>query len=328
MQYYKGETAAILALINRHETFMVTAHISADGDAYGAALATAYLLEKLGKKVEVIFSDVDIDEKYRSLAGWEDIISWSSDLNREFDAAIAVDVSSRKRIGDAAALLPEADRCVMIDHHPKEEQFADTIMHDTAASSASRLVFELVEAAGIEMDADLATLILTGIMFDTGRFAFSNTSSRDFEIAGKLIEAGARPEKVSELMMFNIPLISLKTIGYGLADLETRLNGKVGLIFLSKERIEVEEPLDIDPLASYSLSPRGAEVGIFIRETSELFKISLRSKGLIDVSAIAREIGGGGHKQAAGCRFEGEYNTLLERLLNLIEQQLQSVQRH
>jgi len=322
MRYYERETEAILKLIAQHDTFMVTAHVSADGDAYGAALATAYMLKKLGKRAEVILSDDEIDEKYQSLAGWEEIKSWSADLNRQFDAAIAVDVSSKKRIGDASVLLPEPDRCVMIDHHPKEEQFADTIMHDTTASSASRMVFELVEASGIELDADLATLILTGIMFDTGRFAFSNTSARDFEIAGKLIEAGARPEKVSEFMMFNIPLLSLKTIGYGLADLETKLDGKVGLIFLPKEHIEVDEPLDIDPLASYSLSPKGAEVGVFIRETSELFKISLRSKGLVDVSTIAREIGGGGHKQAAGCRFEGEYHVLLERLLELIQLQL------
>lgn len=324
MRYYERETAAILELVGRHNTFMITAHVSADGDAYGAALATAYLLNKLGKSTEVILSDTDIDEKYRSLAGWEDVKSWSADMNYKFDAAIAVDVSSKKRIGEAAVLLPEPESCVMIDHHPKEEQFADTILHDTAASSASRLVFELVEASGVELDEELATLILTGIMFDTGRFAFSNTSARDFEIAGKLIEAGARPEKVSEFMMFNIPLLSLKTIGYGLAGLETRLDGKVGLIFLPKEHIEVDEPLDIDPLASYSLSPKGAEVGIFIRETSELFKISLRSKGLVDVSAIAGEIGGGGHKQAAGCRFEGKYSVLVERLLELIQKQLQS----
>lgn len=326
MRYYKNETDAILELIKKHKTFMVTAHISADGDAYGAALATAYLLKKLGKSAEVILSDAEIDEKYRSLAGWEDVKSWSADLKLQFDAAIAVDVSSRKRIGDAAALLPDSKSCVMIDHHPKEEQFADTILHDIAASSASRLIYELVEASDVKLDAELATLILTGIMFDTGRFAFSNTSARDFEIAGKLIEAGARPEKVSEFMMFNIPLTSLKTMGYGLAGLETKLDGKVGLIFLPKERIEIDEPLDIDPLASYSLSPKGAEVGIFIRETSELFKISLRSKGLVDVSAIAREIGGGGHRQAAGCRFEGEYPVLVERLLELIQNQLQSAQ--
>ncbi len=322
MRYYESETTAIRQFMQEHDNFLVTAHVSADGDAYGAALGMAYLLKQLGKKATVVLDDAVKDEKYRTLWGWDDILCYSPEMKMNFDAAIAVDVSSRKRIGDLAVLLPDSEHCVMIDHHPKEEDFADINLHDTAASSASRLVFELVMACNIEVTEDLAMVLLTGLVFDTGRFSFSNTGKRDFEIAARLIEAGARPEKVSEFMMFNIPIRSLRTIGSGLTGLKLLLDDKIGLVFLPKELIEVDEELDIDPLANYSLSPIGVEVGVFIRETSELFKISLRSKGLINVSEIAQEIGGGGHRQAAGCRFVGTYADLEALLVRLVKKQL------
>ncbi len=313
----------ILDFLRRQDNYLVTAHLSADGDAYGAALAMAYLLEKWGKRYEIIFHDRHKEEKYSYLWGWDKIRACEGSRSHSFTAAIVVDVPSRSRIGDPAALLPPPERCVKIDHHPIEEEFTRYSLVDTSASSTCQLIYDMLVRSGIEFDRVLADLLLSGIMYDTGRFSFSNTNRRDFEIAARLVSFGSQPNQIATHLFFNHNFQSLKILGYGLANMESYLDGRVCVICLPLSIMEQAQQVDIDELSNYSIAVKGAEVGLFIRQPEPGFvKVSFRSKGRVDVNKIARLFGGGGHIHAAGCRVTGNPEEIKHRIIAEIRAQL------
>ncbi len=315
--------ARVLDFIKWRDNFVVTAHINADGDAYGAALAIAYFLKQQGKKFEVIFHDQQKDKKYEFLWGWNEIQTYDQVLKRNFDAAIVVDVPSKARIGDPADLLPAAEHCLKIDHHPIEEDFSEYHLVDTAASSTCQLVYEIIIRSGIQLDYDLATLLFVGIMYDTGRFSFSNTRQRDFEIAAHLVSYGVSSNQIAARLFFSNTFEALKVVGYGLKTMQSRLDGQVCVIFLPYEVMREARDLDIDELTNYSLAVKGVEVGIFVRQIEPNFtKVSFRSKGKVDVNQVARKFGGGGHVHAAGCRTSTAPEVIIDQIVAEIHRQL------
>ena len=217
--------AGILKFIEENDNFLVTAHLSADGDAYGAALAVAYFLKLNQKKCQIVFHDQQKDEKYKFLTGWEDIVSYSDEFNECYDAAIVVDVPSRARIGNPSKLLPVPEKCIKIDHHPEEDLFSSLSLVDVRASSTCQLVYELVVRSNVQIDFNMANQIMCGIMYDTGRFSFSNTSARDFQIAAHLASLGVSSNIIAANLFFSNSLDALKVIGYGLSNMETYLDG-------------------------------------------------------------------------------------------------------
>lgn len=315
--------AQIISFLKDNDNFLITAHINADGDAFASMLAVAYVLEKWGKKHQIIIHDESVDEKYHFMWGSDKITSYSKQVNSNYAAAIVLDVPSRKRIGNPANLLPEPLKCVKLDHHPLEEEFAHLNIVDTDASSTSQILFEIIESSGIQIDKDLATLFLSGIMYDTGRFSFSNARERDFEIASKLLKSGASPSIIANNLFFNNSFSSLKTIGYALANMESFFDGKMSLIFIPLEIMESNIQAEIEELANYSVAIKGVEVGFFVREVKpKYFKVSFRSKGKVDVNIIAKTLGGGGHMHAAGARYNGHFNDLKEKLHKAVSQYL------
>ena len=325
MDRYEKQYTDALRFIDERDNFLITTHINADGDAYGSTLATAYWLQALGKRSTVVFHDSPREEKYRFLRGWGDIIDCQQGAASQFDAAIVLDVPNRKRIGDAADLLPPAAHCLKIDHHPEEEHFADFRLVDTGASSTCQLIYEIVCRSSVAFDTELATLIFSGLIYDTGRFSFSNTRSRDFEIAAQLTAYGVRPNEVATWLFFSNSYQTMKIIGYGLANMESFLDGRINVIYLPHEIVAQAGQADLDELANYSSAVRGGEVGLFMREIDgEHLKISFRSRGRVDVNRVARQFGGGGHVHAAGCRcrLQGKPDDIKMRIVAEIAKQL------
>lgn len=315
--------SGILDFIRGQDNFIITTHLSADGDAYGAALSVAFLLNQLGKSYDIVLHDQEKQIKYKYMWGWEDVLHYSENWPKTYDAGIVVDVPSQTRIGDPASLLPAPANCVKIDHHPIEENFSDYNLVETAASSTCQLIYEIIVRSGIEFNYDVANLLLSGIMYDTGRFSFSNTNKRDFEIAAHLLSYDVNPNLVASHLFFNNDFESMKTIGYGLANMKSPLNGKVCLIYLPLDIMQRAEKLDIEELANYSLAVEDVEVGLFIRQPEpDFIKVSFRSKGLVDVNKVARSFGGGGHVHAAGCRVRGNPEELMQQIINKINDQL------
>lgn len=315
----------ILEFISTEDNYLVTTHQNADGDAYASVLAMAYFLEKLGKKYKIVIHDENKETKYQYLWGWDKITSFSSDQGKDvkFDAAIILDVPSKSRIGNPSKLLPSPTKCVKVDHHPEEENLSHLNLVDTAASSTCQLIYEIFSQSNIQFNFDLANIIFCGIMYDTGRFSFSNTRQRDFEIAAHLLKFGVKPHDVANRIFFSSSFESMRIIGKGLADMEMHLDGKVCIIFLPLSVMQNNNHSEIEELANYSVAIKGSEVGLFIRETKpNFFKVSFRSRGVINVNKVAKTFGGGGHAHAAGCRYEGSFDELKQRLIQEFRKQL------
>lgn len=316
----------ILNFIEENDHFLLTAHMNADGDAYASVLAMAYFLNRLGKEYQIVFHDQRIDQKYRFLWGFDQIQSYRPDMEGGYRAAIVLDVPSRKRIGDPAKLLPDPAHCLKIDHHPLEDNFAQLHLVDTGASSTSRLVYEVVTRSAIPMDENMARCLFSGIMYDTGRFSFSNTSRRDFEVAAELLKFPVKPYEIANHIFFNNSFESMKVIGYGLANMESLLDGKLAIIHLPLEVMKRNNHSEIEELANYSVAIHGVEVGLFVREIEpNFYKVSFRSRGRVNVNAIARLFDGGGHLHAAGCRFRGSYPEFRQKVADEIKKALEKL---
>ncbi len=189
--------------------------------------------------------------------------------------------------------------------------------------SASAMVFELIYESKIVIDEAIATAIYTGIIFDTGRLSFSNTRKRDFEICALLVSKGVNPGTVTNNMFYSNKIKALNIIGSGLKSLKTYCDGKVAIIHLNNHEMLGTETSDLESLANYSVSVKGVEVGVFVREIEPgFFKISLRSKEFVDVNKIAKQLNGGGHKRASGCSYKGSYDALLKKMIPLLEEKL------
>jgi len=313
----------INAFISENDNFLLSAHINADGDAIASVLALGMLLDKINKKFMMVLHDQEPDTRFNYLKNFDKILSYDPQLSIHPSCAIILDVPGIKRLGDVQKLLPPRSHIVRIDHHPTEDEFAELQMVDEGASSTTHLIYELIETVNADVDLDLARAIYTGIVYDTGRFSFSNTKARDMYICGRMIDIGVDPSEINNRIFFENSYEALRTIGKGLSSMESHLNGSVIIIYLDYESMKNNHHGEIDELANYSVAIRGGEVGLFIRESEPgLHKISLRSKGKVDVNQVAKVFNGGGHTRAAGCRIQGTKEEVIAELLNEIKKRL------
>lgn len=319
--------SGILRFIKQNDNFLLTAHVNADGDAIASILAFSGFLDQLQKTYSIILHDQTIEKKYNYLKNWDKIESYSESLlsvyKNKIKTALIFDAPGNKRIGDVADILSPEINTVKIDHHPSEDSFGPLDWVNTAASSVASMVYEIISASTVEIEKNMAEAIYTGIIYDTGRLSFSNTRSSDFKICSKLVGSGVEPGKITNKLFFDNSAQSLKVIGIGLSNLVQFCEGRISVIPLFEKDLQNVESGDIEVLANHSVSIRNTEVGVFIREKEPgFFKMSLRSKEYADVSKVARQFDGGGHKHASGCRFKGTYEELIKKLIPLIEEQL------
>ncbi len=316
------------AAVRQGKKILVSTHLHADGDAIGSLLAVSIFLDQLEREHRVIINDAHVDERFGYLRNFEKIECAAGVLAKEgcprFDVAVIVDVPGKKRMGDSAALLENCGTVIKIDHHPSEDDFSLNFV-DTEASSASAMVFDWLKAGHAHFDKALAEAIYTGIMSDTGRLSYSNTRVHDMRICAFLLECGVEVEAITNQLFFNHPYEALKVVGQGLVNLELHLNGRFAVTCLSLRELNGADQSDLEELANYPVSVRGARVGAYIREVEPgFYKISLRSRSRADVRKVAQAFDGGGHFHAAGCRFRGTLSQLLDKLIPAVEEQLTS----
>jgi bifunctional oligoribonuclease and PAP phosphatase NrnA len=317
----------ILSFINTHDNFLLTTHMNADGDAISSVLACSMLLDSLDKKYVIILHDQVIEEKYNFFKNWQKITSFDKSLlasyQSQINAALIFDAPGNRRIGDVAEILSENIEVVKIDHHPVETNYGPLDWVDLSASSVASMIYDLISASSVALNQKMAEAIYTGIIYDTGRLSFSNTRAKDLEICGHLVKLGVEPGKITNRLFFDNSALALKIIGIGLSNLTQFCNERITLIPLFEKDLQNVESGDIEILANHSVSVKNTEVGVFTREREPgFFKISLRSKEYVDVSKIAAQLDGGGHKRASGCKFKGTYEALIKKLIPLIEEQL------
>ena len=310
----------IIDYINGSNYFVVTSHISPDGDNIGSTLSMYYALNKLGKNVFYVLDD-NPPLNLRFLL--KDIkVLRSEEFKLEDYSIIALDCGDKKRICLNDEIINNAKKLICIDHHASNDHYGDFNYIDIDASSTCELVYNFLkrfsEVNNLNIiDEKIATCLYTGLVTDTGNFAYANTHPSSFEMAKDLLLTGAKKEEIIQNVFQSNPYNYYKLLGEALNTLEI-VDNKVSSIMITKEMLKrnVISFNDVDGITSYTRDIEGVEVGILLKEKKENeVKVSLRSKNYVNVSEIAKTFNGGGHIRAAGCTIYDSIENAKEKVL-------------
>ena len=298
--------------------FLITAHVNADGDAIGAVLAMEGLLRQLGKGSIAVLEERPGDA-YAFLPGTGGIVEAGA-AGGGHQRAVVLDCSSLARTGPVAECLADGASVLNIDHHPDNQRFGSANLASDAVSSTCEMLYHLAVHMDLELDRTLSELLAAGLLFDTCCFRYSLTTPESMEVGADLRRRGARLDRVADGLYSNATLGSVKLIGRAIDSLELHCKDRVALLGLNRRDLALGDP---EAIVNYGLMVRGVEAAALIREQEPgRFRVSLRSRDDVDVSAVARRFGGGGHAQASGCSIEGEAAAVRSRLLAAVEEAL------
>ena len=315
-----ADVGAVVEAIRGGDRFLVTTHENPDGDALGSLLATQLTLTALGKdSLMFLPGPAPLPGEYQFLP--------FAELRRELpdDAAertlVAVDAANESRLGADAAALHAAPFTINIDHHHDNSRFGDVNLVDAAASSTGEVLRDVIADLGVELTPELAEPLYVALVTDTGRFQYANTTPKALRLAAELVDAGADVHKVFQGVYENVQFAKLKLLARALERAQVYEGG--GLVVSYLLRADFGEVGAVEPysegIIDFLRAVEGADMAALIREpprgASPARRISLRaSHDELDVSAIARESGGGGHRQAAGFSSDASIEEITEFL--------------
>jgi bifunctional oligoribonuclease and PAP phosphatase NrnA len=311
---------AVLHAIERGERFLVSGHARPDGDAVGSILACGMILEQLGKQVDMICFD-PVPIIYHGLP-CADAIRQVARVEGDYDAVILLECDSIER----SRLAGLEDRFIInIDHHASGRAFAHVNWIDTQACAVAEMVYDLATLAGVEITPEMATCIYTAVLTDTGSFCYAGTDAHTFELAGDLVRHGANPALIAQHTYFSNPTSKMLLLGAALSSLKR--DGRLAWMWVTHEdmlRTHAAEE-DCEGLVNYAIGIAGVEVAVFLRELpTRRVRLSLRSKGELNVARIAERFGGGGHLHASGCTIDGPLPVAAANILDHLRECLQS----
>ncbi len=301
----------VLHQIEQRDQFVLTSHARPDGDAIGSALACCQVLRSMGKQADVVLHD-GVPRIYRTLPFANQVLQ-TNRVPGNYEAAIILECDSIHR----TRLEGLEDRfLISIDHHVSGRPFAHVNWIDPHAVATGEMVFRLAREAGTPLSPEIATCLYTALMTDTGSFMFQGTNEHTFALARELVLAGADPSHCARNIYFAHSVAKLRLLGEALRNLNTE--NHIGWTWVTQEQMErwgaKEE--DCEGLVNYVLSIGEVEVAAFFRELPEgRFRVSLRSKGKLDVARVAEELGGGGHECASGCSVDGPRAQAVQQIL-------------
>jgi phosphoesterase RecJ-like protein len=301
----------VLHHIKERKHFLVTSHARPDGDAVGSSLAMAQVLRKMGKTAQVVLGD-PVPVIYKPLPH-ADTILHSANVNGNFDAAIILECDSLVRTRLQGL---EGHFLISIDHHASSKPFANVNWIDPGACAVAEMVFRLARAAGVKITPDIASCLYAAVLTDTGSFCFSPTNAQTFELAKSLVEHGADPARIAQSIYFSTPTSKMRLLGAALSSLHRE--GAMTWMYVTRQDMDRCGALDEDceGLVNYALSVAGVEVAVFFREIAEdRVRVSIRSKGAVNVSDLAEKFGGGGHECASGFSTPGPLSVAEELVL-------------
>jgi phosphoesterase RecJ-like protein len=303
--------AAILEVLREGERFLVCSHSRPDGDAVGSVLAMGMLLEQMGKQADMVTAD-RIPTIYRGLPRAESMRT-ALRVHGPYDAAILLECDGIER---SKLLGLERLFLINIDHHASARSYANLNWIDYGAASVGELVYRLVKMAGASVTPEMATCLYTTVLTDTGGFCYGATGASTFELARELVVAGADPVAIAREVCFSTPTAKMLLLAAALANLKRE--GRLAWLWVTHQDMvrtcAAEE--DCEGIVNFALCISGVEAAVFLRELPDRhIRLSLRSKGKVNVAAIATRMGGGGHEAAAGCTLDGPITSALEEIL-------------
>lgn len=303
-------------LVVRKKVFLITAHEKLDGDALGSELAFWHLLKGMGKEA-TIYNQDPTPANYRFLPGSDRIVHTLPDP-KEFEVAVILDCGDLERVGAEAGRIAAIPSLINIDHHVSNGGFCEAALLDSQASSTGELVFRLAVHMGEPITPAMAAALYTAVLTDTGGFRYGNTSRQALAAAAALVEAGARPQWISENVYESNPPEKLRLLAEVLPTLSLEAGGRVASLTVLQRMFAAAGalPEHTEGFVDIPRTIRGVDVSVLFSELPDgRFKVSMRSKGQVDVEQVARAFGGGGHLNAAACRLEGELPEVRRRII-------------
>jgi phosphoesterase RecJ-like protein len=315
-QSHESQIAALLATFRAHPRFLLTSHARPDGDAIGSVLALAEVLDQLGCRVDIVLAD-PIPSTYSTLPNLHRIHHTASandiDSNRN-TPAILLECDGIARTG---LLGLEGRTLINIDHHASGRPFGSVNWIDEHACAVAAMVYRIAVAAGVEITPSMATCLYAAILSDTGAFTYSSTTADTFALVHDLAAHGANPSQIARDIYLSNPASKIRLLGIALSNLQC--DGDLAWTWVTSKDMDrigaVAE--DCEGVVNYLISIASVESAVFLREVSDAsqFRLSIRSKGKIDVARIAEHFGGGGHRSASGCTLDGPLDVAIGRIL-------------
>lgn len=311
---------------------VLTTHVNADGDGVGSEVAVARWLEGRGVRATLV-NPTPFPDAFRflldELPAFTPGDAEGAAALRRADVLLVLDTSEASRLGRVADHL-ERPTVAVVDHHPPPaREISDAVARDPSACATGELVFDMLGLRDGRLPEPVARALYVAIVTDTGSFRFGNTTARAHAIAGRLIRAGVSVEAMFRRLFARYTAEGLALLERALAALEVDADGRLAWITLRSRDLEETgaDAEDREGLVEYARRLRGVEVALLFRELPEgRTKVSARSNGDVDVAAVTRDLGGGGHRQAAGVLLdrplEPARGEVLERMRRAIREEL------
>ena len=312
---------AVADLLEGGRRFLVTSHRNPDGDALGSTLALALALAARGKEARVVMRD-GWSSAYAGLPGIQEVAVQEAlppDWPSGWDALFAMECPSADRTGWPNQL---EGRVVNVDHHPGNTNWGAVNLVDLPAAAVGEIVADLLDLLGWPMSPAIATNLWVSLVSDTGSFRYGNTTPKALGLGARLVTAGASPAAVNDFLWEAQPLAALRLETLVLSTLRLHADGRVATVelprrFLAESGAREE---DTEGLVNRARGIEGVRAAAMLREgDAGEVRCSLRSKGAIDVRAVAAKRGGGGHRNAAGCRMDGTIASVRPQLVADLE---------
>lgn len=316
------ERKRIIREIKRHSKFLITSHVSLEGDALGSELALASLLRKLGKKSYIV-NETKVPFNYDFLPGVKNIYQKLN--SRLFQAAFIVDCPDKGRVGNIANLIDNTKPIINIDHHLGNSNFGKVNWIDSGASSTGEMIYKLFQLTKTKLDQKDALNLYTAILTDTGSFRHANTTSRVLSICSELLKFGIQPNQIYSKIYENNPVRDIICAARAISRIATFANNTIGSIKITKSELEkINNRAEIfDKIFEFVKSVETIKAIVILSQQHEGFiKLSLRSKSPISVQRVALAFGGGGHKFASGCVIKGSLEKAEQMVLKRIKEEL------
>lgn len=317
-------------IVHTHQRFLLVCHVRPDCDALGSELAMAAILEKLGKDV-LLVNDFAVPDNLQFLDPLHKVKQLGVDVTPQQlgdrEVILVVDTSAWIQLGKMADVLRASPAIkVVVDHHVSQDDLGASMFKNPEAEATGRLIVEAADALGVALTPKIAEFAFAALATDTGWFRFSSTTADTYRMAGRLVEAGAKPDLLFKLLYEHDTLARLQLIGRTLARTKTELGGR--LIYTWIEQADFEAtgaaPSDTEDVINTTLTVGGTEVAIIlVEQASGAFKLSLRSRSDVDCSRLAELFGGGGHKRAAGATLQGPLADAQARILDAVRAAMQ-----
>lgn len=317
------------SILDTSKNIVITSHRNPDGDAVGSSLALYHYYKNKGHKVDVVFPS-EYPDNFSWMKGVNNILIYDieeEDANPKFltsDIIFCLDYNSLDRVDKMGKFIANLDKPIaMIDHHLYPDNFAEFLLSDVGASSTCELVYEFIKMQDdlVALDQHIIESLYTGILTDTGSFAY-NTTSKLFKIVSDLMERGLNNQKVQELVFNSLKVKNIELLGHCLANrMEILEEYNTGIIHLTKgdyETFDIQRG-DTEGIVNFLLKIKTVKFAAFITEQPTIVKLSLRSKGDFSVQEIAsKHFKGGGHKNASGGSSFQSLEVTMNKLKNLL----------